>query len=220
MGACDSCFNWGSGSVGARALSSNACANKLTGTALKANCKFYDGTNNGSTAAFNCMKCNKKWNNKSAASSTYTQSCSDTAANTTTCNATISDCDNNVCYTADGTTYAKGCFMCSKGKAGSGTCSSNYGCTACAGTAITNCDYHYYKGSANSCYSCKSGYAVASTTLTCSTYTTDSNCRQLNSSGACHQCWHSYYWNTTTCKLTAFVTMLSGAGLAILAMLF
>ena len=216
--ACDACFNWGSGSVKARALISSACTTVMS-TTLITDCKYYSGSNNGTTQTItNCQVCNKDFLNVNANTTTVT--CSNTAANTTTCTGKVSDCDQTTCYTADGTTYTLACKLCGKNKAGSGTATANAGYAACAGTALTNCEYHYYNGSAQACYSCKSNYAVASTTTSCTAFTTDSNCRQLNSAGTCHYCWHAYYWNTSTCKLTAFVSIMSTAALAVLAYLF
>lgn len=213
---CLSCFNWGSGSVGVRALVSSSCTTAMTTTKVT-DCKWYSGTNNGTTQDVNnCQMCNKDYLNKNA--STAVPTCSNTALNTTTCSAKVSNCEQTVCYTANGTTYTLACGMCKKNYAGSGTATANAGYASCSTSGvITNCEYHYYTGSALGCYSCKSNYAVASTSTTCTAYTTDSNCRQLHSTGSCGYCWHSYYWNVSTCKLTAFVTILSTTALAILA---
>jgi len=218
--SCSSCFNWGSGSVGARALASNACTNALSTTAVT-DCKFYSGVNGGSTQTINnCSMCTKDFLNLNNNASPVTVTCSDTAANTTTCTGKVANCDQTACYTADGTNYVLACYMCSKGYSGSGTATENAGYSACATTSnITNCDYHYLSGASTlACYSCGSGYAVASTSTTCSAFTTDSNCRQLHSDGTCASCWHAYYWNTSTCKLRALVTVLSAMTLAILAL--
>jgi len=60
---CTACFNWGSGKVKARALASNTCANQLSTTAIT-DCKYYSGTNGGSTQTVdNCQMCNKDWLN-------------------------------------------------------------------------------------------------------------------------------------------------------------
>lgn len=217
--SCTACFNWGSGSVGARALASNACANKLTTTAIT-DCKFYSGVNGGSTQTINnCSMCNKDFLNMNN-NGTPTVTCSDTAANTTTCTGKVSNCDQTSCYTADGSSYTLACYMCSKGYTGTGTATENAGYASCTQTGIiSNCEYHYLSGaSTQACYSCASGYAVASTGTTCSAYTTDSNCRMLHSDGTCSNCWHAYYWNVSTCKLRAMVTVLSTISLAILAL--
>lgn len=176
--SCNSCFNWGSGSIKARALASNACTNALTTTAIT-DCKFYSGTNGGSTQTIgNCSLCSKDYLNMN--NNTTTVTCSDTAANTTTCTGKVANCDQTACYTADGTNYTLACKMCSKGYAGSGTATENAGYASCAtSSVISNCEYHYLSGASTlACYSCASNYAVASTPTTCSAYTTDSNCRQ------------------------------------------
>merc|ERR1712159_651908 len=100
---CLSCFNWGSGSVGARALASNTCANKLS-TTLVTDCKYYSGTNGGTTqTANNCSICKKDYMNINSA--TPTVACSNTASNTTTCTGKISNCEQTVCLTTNGTNY-------------------------------------------------------------------------------------------------------------------
>merc|ERR1712151_189741 len=100
--------------------------------------------------------------------------------------------------------------MCKKNYAPSGTLTASIGSSACATTGvITNCEYHYLSSSTTACYSCKSNYAVASTSTSCTSYTTDKNCRQLNSSGTCSYCWHAYYWNATVCKLASSIVALS-----------
>lgn len=216
--ACLSCFNWGSGSIGARSLISAACTSALTTTAVT-DCKFYYGTNNGTTQTLsNCMMCNKDFYNMNASTTVVT--CSNTAASTTVCTGKIDNCAQTACYTADGTTYVSRCKTCNSGYTGSGTATTDIGYSACSKTGIlVNCESHYLSGSATTaCYSCASNYAVASTSITCSAYTTDGNCRQLDSAGACSQCWHAYYWNTSTCKLTAFMTVIPMMALAVLAM--
>ena len=215
--SCLACFNWGSGSIGARALISALCTTAIT-TALVTDCKFYSGFGNGTTQSLsNCSMCNKDFINQNANTTTVT--CSNTAANTTTCTGKIDNCLQTACYTADGTTYVNNCNMCIKNYAGTGT-ATGVGWSSCAAsTAITNCEYQFLPGaSTNACYSCKSNYAVASTSLTCSAYTTDGNCRQLDSSGDCAYCWHAYYFNISTCKLTAFMTAISMMSLTVLAL--
>jgi len=87
---CTSCFNWGSGSVGARYLSSNTCTNKLS-TSKVTDCKYYTGNQSSDTASYyNCLACNKDFRNNNA--NTNTMTCSNTAANTTTCTGKVSDC--------------------------------------------------------------------------------------------------------------------------------
>jgi hypothetical protein len=105
------------------------------------------------------------------------------------------------------TTYTAYCSLCAKGKGGIAAL------TACTGTAITNCDYAV----GTACGVCKSDYAVASTGLTCTSFTTDGNCRQLASDGTCSTCWSAYYFNGTKCKLFAKI-FAAGALLAFAAL--
>merc|ERR1712224_926364 len=67
--------------------------------------------------------------------------------------------------------------------------------------SVTNCQVYTSNGIQNGCYNCQSNYVVANSGLACTAFTTDSNCRTLNKGGTCHSCWHSYYWNTNSCKL-------------------
>ena len=215
---CDSCFNWGSGKVGARALSSNTCTNLLSTTAIN-DCKIYSGTNDGSTQTIsNCFFCGKDFLNLNSNDTTVT--CSNTSSHDT-CSDKLLNCNQTVCSTTDGSTYTLSCGLCKKKYAGAGTATTNAGYNSCSPTGVlTNCEYHYLSGSSTlACYSCKSNYAVASTAISCTAYTTDGNCRMLNSSGDCNTCWHSYYWDASTCKLTAFVTIFSSVALAIFTLL-
>ena len=175
---CESCFNWGIGTIGARALASNACTTQLKTTAIT-DCKFYSGTNDGTLQTINdCTQCNKSFLNMDLNS--FLVTCNDTAINTTICTGKVSDCLQTSCYTADGTNYVLACSICNKGSAGSGIATENAGYESCATkTGILNCDYHYLHGASTlACYSCASNYAVDSTFTTCSAYTTDPNCRQ------------------------------------------
>jgi len=216
---CTSCYNYGSGSIGARALASSACANKLA-TTLVTDCKFYSGYNAGSAQTVNnCQRCNSKtYLNMNL--NTLTVGCSDTAISTSTCTGAIANCEQTACYTADGSAYVLSCQMCAKGYSGTGVATENAGYASCStANNIANCEYHYLAGASTlSCYSCATGYAVASTPTSCTAYTTDSNCRQLHTDGTCSQCMHNYYWNTSTCKLTALVTVLSTVTMFMLAL--
>jgi len=144
-------------------------------------------------------------------------------AKTTCTAAAMDDCLQNVC-TFDGTsTYAKLCGMCASGKAGTtgATNVAGLGSADCIATDITNCAFAFVAAAStvNNCYSCSTGYAVASTLLTCTAYTTDTNCRVLLADGACGECVTGYYWNGAICGLTALVSVLSTMSLAILALL-
>jgi len=220
--ACTSCFNWGSGKIGAKALnvSSSNCQTALSLTVTDA--KFYIGstttTNSLATGTLfnNVLQCKKTYLNY-----TYTggvTACSNTA--TSGCTA-VSNCDQMVCW--NNSTVTSGCRFCKRNYSATITSTNVAGATACAsGNTITNCETQmaYSSGSATSalCYICKSNYAVASTALTCTSYSTDSNCRQLNSSGTCSQCWFAYYWNTSKCKLAA--NLMSVAMIAFAAFFF
>merc|ERR1712139_71599 len=203
---CSSCFNWGSGTVGARSLASSTCTASLTRTA--SNSKYYSGTHtNSSNWAVGSAVCTggKHFTVNSTGATPYTATCASAVPTGVTA---VANCEYpQVSTTSSGSTAY--CALCKKGKGGNSTS------TSCAGTAITNCDYAY----GTSCGACKSKYAVASTGLTCTAFTTDSNCRQLASDGTCGSCWHAYYFNATVCKLFAKIAV-AGFAMAISAFLF
>lgn len=216
---CSACFNWGSGTIGARQLASNACSTKVANTVT--DCKFYKGTITSTKSTSDCMVCNNKTylNIKDhATASSITVACSNTASSTTTCKAAVSNCDQTFCFTNTSSTVNTGCKQCSTGYTGSGTQTSNVGYASCSKTgAITNCGLHSY-ALKTKCYTCNTGYAVASAETSCTAFTTDANCRMLSSGGSyCKECWHSYYFTTTTCTLAANILALGGMFMFVLA---
>jgi len=231
---CTACYNKGNDTTfNARALATNACANVIT-TGKIDTCKVYSGASDGLLfTTQECVLCTtaSDWLNiTSGTGITTAVTCSATAIEPspgTDC-ATITDCTQNVCHStgASPATYTPLCAMCATGKAGvtAGTgLHTGLGSEACLTTnAITNCAFHVVSADAtavNNCYSCSTGYAVASTLLTCTAYTTDTNCRVLLADGACGECVTGYYWNGAICGLTALVSVLSTMSLAILALL-
>lgn len=212
---CDACFNWGSGSNVARALDATNydCQEELKYLKV-ASCKYYDGLTEvlGTDRTIDtCKICSKnylRWQYTSKAAE-----CTDLLP--LNC-AFMNHCLTVVCFdgnTPDGATtstlgWSYGCRMCKGGYMGEGWDSANgTGSQSCvSGTAITNCDYVVAtSASTNNCYACKSGYAVASTLTSCTSFTTTPNCRLLNSAGSCHYCWHSYFWDTESCILSSFI---------------
>merc|ERR1712159_958071 len=164
------------------------------------------------TSNWSATTCTKK-------SSTYTE---------------ISNCRDGmtVWITGTGITSSSFCSMCKSSYKNGATLDANYGgfTTCTSGAAITNCEYSttynsamYLSSTTNanpSCYSCKSKYAVSSTSLTCTSFTTDSNCRQLTSAGVCGVCWYSYYFNASKCKLASSLMSFAAIALAALVALF
>lgn len=198
---CTSCFDWGSGTVGARGMAtvssvSNCIAARPAALATT-NCKFYLTVNTSATAktSMNCMWCNKKYLAYNATTSAET--CTDTV--TTGCTA-IANARFTRCNTSSTSVVTSGTYLCNSGYYASGTVVAA-GYPTCTSGSIANCDIAL---TSTACYTCKSKYAVSSTS-TCAAFTTDSNCRQLNSAGTCEHCWDAYYWNTTTCKLASSV---------------
>merc|ERR1711957_1032070 len=88
----------------------------------------------------------------------------------------------NVCH-SDGASFTPYCGMCASGKMGTEASNvTGLGSVNCIDGTITNCLFYQVidaTASLNNCYSCGTGYAVASTLLTCAAYTTDTNCRVL-----------------------------------------
>lgn len=219
---CSACFNWGKGgTIGARDLATNACANAVTNAIT--DCKVYSSTKTTTNSLQDCMQCNSKdWYNITdhATAATRTRACSDTAASTTTCSATVSNCDQSMCFTSAAAAVSVGCRMCKSGYMMSGTAISsndgNVGYPSCVTMTIANADYGSPIDSTKVLY-CKSDYAVATAGTSCISFTTDSNCGQLGSTDAyCGVCWHSYYFDTTTCKLES--NLMKVAGLLVVAL--
>lgn len=124
----------------------------------------------------------------------------------------IDNCLTTVCFDnttgkayGAATSYSYGCRMCQKNYTGSSWDTVNgAGSTKCtSGMTISNCEYMMQtSASTQVCYSCKSNFAVSNDSQSCVAYTADGNCRSLQPGNTqCHYCWHSYYWDSTTCKL-------------------
>lgn len=211
---CTSCFNWGSGTVGARstatASSVQNCIAARPAALATTNCKAYSTVASTATAKSNgnCVYCGKKYRTWNA--STMAETCTDTAL--TGCTA-VSNAEWTNCYTDTAGTVYSAAGYCKSGYYLSGTVNSAGYPTCTAGT-LTNCSR---MSTATTCTYCNSKYAV-NTSSTCTSFTTDSNCSTLNSSNTCSTCWSAYYWNTTSCKLASSV--LSVAFMAVAAFFF
>merc|ERR1712226_778839 len=207
---CTRCHNWGSGSLGARYLASNACANALANANVTTtDIKFYAGdftVSNTVAVTWSGAMCDgsKHWRATSH-TNPVKGACIDKPSAVTE----IADCKYRSIDQTASATYVAYCTLCDKGKAG------NAAYTSCSGSAMSNCDYQ----SGTDCYYCKTDYAVNFTgsPLTCVSYTTDNNCRVLLSAGVCGTCWDAYYFNGTTCKLFAKIF---AAGLMLAASIF
>jgi len=230
---CTGCYNKGNDTTfNARALATNACANVIT-TGKIDTCKVYSGTGDGLVVSTqSCVLCTtaSDWMNITFETGVTTAvTCSATKIDSGTDCVAIDGCTQNVCHSdgaATSTAFRKLCAMCNSGKAGVITSSgitAGLGSAACLTTdIITNCAFHVAPATiatTNHCYSCSTGYAVASTLIACTAYTTDTNCRVLLADGACGECVTGYYWNGAICGLTALVSVLSTMSLAILALL-
>merc|ERR1711879_324004 len=107
---CDACFNWGSGTVGARSLASNTCTAALTRTT--GNVMYYSGTHtNTSNFVWYSLRCKsgRVFDVDSTSTAPYTVACNTTGAVTA-----VTDCEANATdKTASSTTTAK-CMLCKK----------------------------------------------------------------------------------------------------------
>merc|ERR1711957_153182 len=232
---CTKCYNKGNDTTfNARALATNACANVIT-TGKIDTCKVYSDASDGLVVTTQeCVLCTtaSDWMNITFASGVTTAvTCSATSidpVSTTACSANpIASCTQQVCHSDGGTpTLQPLCAMRNTGKAGviaSTGILAGLGSKACEVTnIIPNCAFHVAPApidTTNHCYSCLTGYAVASPLIACTAYTTDTNCRVLLADGACGECVTGYYWNGAICGLTALVSVLSTMSLAILALL-
>jgi len=222
---CTVCFNWGDGgSIGPKALNttSNNCQTAIASTYKTANCKIFSGsqqTGQSSVSSSDCLVCTKKY--KTWVNTSSTLACTDTAITLTsaTC-AVISNCEQTFCV--DSTTDTVKCSICKSGYSGAtwDTTNSSGSASCSSGNTITNCKMQYQTGaSTNKCYYCASKYAVANAETSCVSYTTDSNCQLLQSGDSnCRNCWYSYYWNATKCKLAG--SILAATMVAIAAFMF
>jgi len=220
---CGACYNWGPGTVGGKQKSGNLCTAALTNKIT--DCKIYSGSGDATIQLYDCSVCDgKDWLNltDNANAASRIRACSDTALNATTCAAKVSNCEQSLCFKDTSNVYHKGCSMCESGYVPSGTrltinTAGNMWYSACSTGAITNAEL--YSGvNALHAYTCKSSYAVANDNLSCAAFTTDSNCRKLGSGAWCGECWYSYYFDTTTCKLAAGLMAVGGIVMAALTM--
>jgi len=214
--ACTGCFNWGSGTIGAKqylvgsapAACAVAVANKIT------DCKYYKGDVLGSAKSPNdCSVCNKDWFNvvDHATATSQTATCSDTAIGVTVCDAIPDNCDNGLCLASTAATpvYTKGCRLCKSGYMGSGTAmtvttsSDKVGYPSCVTNTITNCDVGNGLD-VTKCLYCASDFAVEMAETSCAAFTADSNCRITATAGTwCLECWMAYYFDAKVCVLKA-----------------
>lgn len=123
----------------------------------------------------------------------------------------IDNCYNTICRNSDNTasvTAGSGCKMCRKYYSGGKSYTTFLGHEACyLQQPIANCDFFMGQGlNTHNCWACKNNFAIANNYKECIGFTTDSNCKRLTSANtACYECYDSYYWNTSKCKLQSAV---------------
>ena len=216
---CSACFNLNNGSVLKAKMLGNTCATDVTPKIP--GCKYYKDTMTASKTVGDCTQCDsKKWMNieDSNTSSNILISCSDTSISTTTCDATIANCDQSFCFKNTSNTFVKGCRKCASGYKGNGTLTTALGYASCVNTnVIANCEYADPINNTK-CRACKSGYAVASANdTTCEAFTKDWYCRKLGAGFWCQECDDGYYFDGQTCAYSASLMVTSSALLAIMA---
>lgn len=219
---CVSCFNWGTGTVGARALNTTPtpsnCQTAIVAAYKTANAQEYIGTNQTSqstTSVTDVRLCRKDFKNFTQTGTVL--ACSDTAITLTSVTAVkIDNCHTVVAYDSTSGTDDFGCQHCDKKYGNSGAWSAtsdSIGSRSCAKySGIANCDYPFKTNSTTwACRYCKSKYAVSNAGNTCTSYTADSNCAALQSGNTtCRTCWSAYYWDASKCKLAAQI-LIAGA---------
>jgi len=237
-GRCTACYSWGEGTVLARYRSTTThnCLVKRAAS-LDTNCKMYANGATDDVKYYNtCAGCKKGYvllRTYSAALSTSSMSTNWTSTVCTKKSSTYKEIDN--CFEGSttfvmvtGGTATSHCGLCAKGyKAGTTMDTNKAGYTTCAsGAFVTNCEtsmktntsgYQSTTAPTEYCYTCKSKYAVHHQVVSCVSYTTDENCRQLTSTSVCAHCWYSYYFNGTKCKLAS--SLMSFAAVIALALL-
>jgi len=200
-----------------RYMSSDAdknCKSTLS-KAKVTDCKYYATMKTADTIdTSDCKVCNgKTFLNIDTSSGSTVIGCSDTAIDTSTCDAAITDCLQTVCRkTAIGA--SKYCTYCKNSKV---PASDGKSCVTTG--AITSCEQHWLDSTTPKCHQCASGYAIASDELSCKV-NTDTNCGKLFSDGTnCAVCNPGYRFNGSVCSLKSWV-MYSLSGLFMTCMLW
>merc|ERR1712214_245335 len=194
---CFSCYNLQGGKT-PKQLSGTSCATDVANTVT--DCKYYKDT---ITAA------------------KIVVACSDTSIDATTCDAAVANCDQSFCFKNTSNAYVKGCAKCASGYKGNGTLTAGVGYASCVNTSIiSNCSVA--DPTANTkCKTCANNYAVDSANdTTCTSFTTDANCRKLGGATWCKECKDGYYFEGTTCVLGGAVMLFSSTLLAAMAFFY
>lgn len=211
---CLSCFNFGTGKVRARYLTSHKCLNTAT---VIIDCQYLSPflTSVDPNVSSGCFKCANS-DHAVIFNSFPTPDTIHCKALPTGCTAIVG-CEQMHCSTTDGKNYTAKCLLCAKGK---GTFVAGGVTTQCNTPIMINCDYM----SDNKCYWPSNGYVVDFEGTATVSYTTDGNCKSLQQTTRtnCRVCWDGYYWDTSMCKLgSGIVTVgLLGAVLGLVSFLW
>jgi len=219
---CASCFGWNTDPRAQNvSATSNNCITKLTNTI--AECETYIGflynTNTtsypGNGTCFICKKSYYNWAHTTVAG-LVTAACSSSKG--TGCTGTIDNavqtvCVNNIDTLTNGTFSSQFAHACNKGYLPVENDIWDQGCLKCvSGTVnVPNCRWLGNGGSqftAASCFGCNKNFGLNGSSQ-CVGYTTDENCRGVNTQDeGCIKCWYAYYFSGTTCTLYSQLLLL------------
>merc|ERR1712232_1479971 len=108
---CTSCYNFGSGTVGARILANGSCTYRRSQSLIDG-CKYYSGMSTNDVKAQVCMRCNDglhmnfEYNNAYAVPSCNNTHCSGTS--------TMTNCKQRACFKLNNQ-WSEYCMACSNG---------------------------------------------------------------------------------------------------------
>ena len=220
---CDACYNFDSSIIGVRGMNDsstdNNCSTSLPDNLKVTDCKRYSGSETlwqTSHTIETCKICNTNFLNfeYTTGSDSYgSAACSNTPISEEC--GLIENCLTTVCKkpSTSSTVYQSFCYYCKKFHYGFGDNNTE---RCVDGGVIPNCTYYTQTSTSRTCYSCDINYAVEVNGLSCKSFSTDTNCRQLDKDSLCHYCWHSYYWANNRCVLISYLIKISVQYISIL----
>ena len=193
--------------IGPREVTGGNCDTAIT-TAV-ANIKQYNPAKVAAVACTDIQYCaTGNWANIDCTNGGITTACATTAADTTTCAASIGNCDQDSCFKKDTGAYVSACVMCNTLKmpgAGATDILDNAATVNCDTGTITNCNFYDITQTAK-CYSCDSGtHVLQSNQDTCNAYnaaTMVQYCRITTSQAGnaeCGACLQGYLFRMGLC---------------------
>lgn len=212
---CTACFNYGSK---AKIWSANKCLVSRA-TSQVSNCLIYNSNSTTDVAASGtCQNCSggKVIVETKSATNVWSTVCS--SSSTTKPSLTPFKCQSgSTRYTttaAGATTYTASCMMCQKKYQPTGAAASVFS-TCVTAISIANCSVGGVAVATINCMYCNSKYAVNDGN-TCTAFTADSNCKQMNTASTCKVCWWAYIFDGTKCVKAASIISVAFFGLVAL----